>query len=87
MRGVRGVGGSSISLIVLALSVCACVKLARGFMGGRGRGGLVGGSYVVGERGKDDWNATEGGMYEARLGMCNVCPDERPVGVGLELGG
>ena len=71
--GVREVGGSRISLIVLALSGCECVKPAREFMGGGGRGGLVGRWNGVGERGNEAWKATEGGMYDARLDMLSVC--------------
>ena len=42
---------------------------------------------MVGDRGKVVWKETEGGMYEARLGMWRVCPEMGPVGVGLEFGG
>ena len=42
---------------------------------------------MVGDRGKVVWKETEGGMYEARLGMWRVCPEVGPVGVGLEFGG
>ena len=41
----------------------------------------------MGERGKLVWKAMEGGRYDARLEMVRVCPELRPVGVGLELGG
>ena len=44
------------------LSICGPPNPTSGLIGGGGSGGLVGGWYVIGDRGKLTWNATDGGM-------------------------